>query len=262
MGIPNSPDEQPFDIIAFEAAAKARAADFAGQVARLAALPVEEASAEWLQVAGAQYELSDGLQLAAQHETWDNDPGKVVAKVRIVRSFVESLGMDRNLRRVRLTRFIRYASFLDGPDEEQLVSLEGELPPAPELDELGRAFYESLNQARMQDRLDPHFRPGELVWARTATLVECRLPNSPNFRTERELPGMPAHTKKAHIAARRDAGEFAVDPIYDIVEHSAVIELLNSIDPAVMEPQPLDADFDQTWLDPEPNLRSWWPREQ
>jgi hypothetical protein len=262
LNTPNSPDEPRFDIIAFEAAAKARAAEFAGQAARLAAFRVEEASAEWLEVTGAQYELSDGSQVAVQHEIWEHDPDKVVAKVRIMQPFVESLGIDRNLRRVQLTRFIMYMSFLDGPDEEQLAVLDEGLSPRPDLDELGRAFFKSLEQARMEDRLDPDFRPGELIWARTSTLVECKLPNGPNFRTERELPNMPADTRLARTAARRNAGEPVVDPAYDIAEHSAVIALLNSIDTAVMEPQPLDPYFDETWLDPEPNLRSWWPREQ
>jgi hypothetical protein len=63
------------------------------------------------------------------------------------------------------------------------------------------------------------------------------------------------------VAARRHAGDPVIDPPYDIAEHRATIALLSSIDTTLMEPQPLEPDFDETWLDPEPNLRSWWPKE-
>lgn len=103
--------ESPFDIIAFERAAKVRAAEFIGEVARLASLEMEEEPAEWLKIAGGQYTLSDGTQVAARHEAWHSDPKKVVAKVKIVRPFVESLGADCNLRRVQVARLILCRTF-------------------------------------------------------------------------------------------------------------------------------------------------------
>jgi len=260
MSTPNAPNE-PFDINAFETAAKARVVEFAGEVARLALLRVEDDSAEWIEVSGGQYELSDGMLVAAQHETWDNEPERIVAKVKLTQPFVESLGVDGILRRVQVVRLILGRTFLDEPDNEQLVSLQDGLPPSPELDELGRAFFANLDQARLEDRLDPEWRPGELIWARTAAQVECKLPNSPNFRAERYSSSLSANARMAHVAARRHAGEPIVDPPYDVAEHRAIIALLSSIDTTLMGPQPLESDFDETWLDPKPNLRSWWPKE-
>jgi hypothetical protein len=260
MGTPNTPNEPPFDIAAFEGAAKARVIEFASEVARLALIEIDDPT-EWLTEVGAQYELSDGVSLAAKHETWDNDPMKVVAKLRVVQPFVESLGADGNLRRAQVARLIVCKTFSDGPNPDQLTSLPDDEPGPPELEELGRAFFARLDQVRLEDRLDPHWRPGELIWARTVTQVECKLPHSPNFRTERQTPNLSADTRMAHMAARRHAGEPAVKMPYDIAEHRATIALLRSIDTRIMEPQPLEHDFDETWLDPEPTIRSWWPKD-
>ncbi|HSX36317.1 MAG TPA: hypothetical protein VLH84_05290 [Patescibacteria group bacterium] len=261
MSAPGTPDQPEFDSLKFEAEAVARAAEFVGQVSRLAVRkPEDDEGDDWLVVRGARYSLADGSEWAVAHETWDQDPRRVVAKLRIIRPFVETPGSDGQLRRATLTRFIMYRSFSDAPDAALLAELEERLPPSPALDELGEAVMADMQWARVQAELSPGYRPAELIDACTSMLVECKLPKGPNFRIERYSPGMPADVMQAHMLARRRAGETEEDPAYDIPEHEAVMTALAAINPKATKPQSLDSDFEQTWVDPPPTLRSWRPR--
>jgi len=82
-----------------------------------------------------------------------------VAKVKLTQPFVESLGVDGICGESKWYVDSRW-TFLDEPDNEQLVSLQDGLPPSPELDELGRAFFANLDQARLEIDL---IRSGALV---------------------------------------------------------------------------------------------------
>jgi len=253
------PSDQPeFDIVQFETDARKRAAELVAQVARLAIFATDE-PVEWVVEKGGLYELPNGQTVALKHETWDQNPEKVVAKVKITHPYVESVGLDSLRRRVQLTRFIEYRSFIDIPDQESLAALEKELPPAPEVEESLNEIVKRIDQSRLEDQMSPSYRPDELIHARTSAIVECKLPNSPNYRTERYADTLPQDTKLAHIAARRRAGEPPAGKQYDIPEHKAVIALLGDINPHTAEPQPLDYDFDENWKSPEATLRSWMP---
>lgn len=256
------PDKPPFDIVQFETEAKGRAAEFVAQVARLSrfAWEFEYDENEWVTPTGAQYDLPDGSQFALKHEVWHQDPTKVIAKVRATRPPVESTGIDGQRRRVVLTRSIMYASFVDDLDS-YASDLQEELPEAPHLDAAWKRLGEQVGMRIMEDMLQPDYRPAELIIAETSTLVECKLPNSPNFRTEHYSKDMPANTRLAHIAARRRAGEQVIEGLYTIAEHKALIANLVAIDPDILAPEPLDFDFDEIWRNPTVPARSWIPRD-
>ncbi len=266
MSAPNSPDEPSFDIVQFEVAAQARAAEFVGQVTRLAKLAILGSEflpdESWLSERGAQYDLADGSQIAVKHETYDQDPARIKAKLRVTQPPQEFLGSDRQLRRVTLSRLVMYTSFMETLDDNAVQELEKTLPPAPqELEEKFREFEVAVHADRMEDQMRPQYQPSELILARSATLVERKLPNGPNFSTERYSPAMPPDTRLAHTAARRRAGESVVDPEYTIAEHTALIAQLKRTNPRSVKPQPLDRYFDEFWQDPPATIRSWQPKK-
>lgn len=243
MTSPEDADRPAFDLVRFEADAQERAAELTIQVGRLAVIeiPHEAPYASWLQERGAQYYLTDNTRVEVMCETYDQDPEHVISKVRITPPSTEILGHDGQLRRVTLSRYIIYRSFTEDlvAAGEDLIDLDEE----PELEDMGRIVFDDLQREQLERQLDPNYRPSELIRAKTAVLVECKLPDKPNFRTEYYSHNMPVDTKLAHMAARHSVGE----PVeYSIVEHKSLIAQLAGIDPTLANPQPLDDDFDDS----------------
>ena len=265
MYFPERADQPPFDVVLFEAQATARAAELVDQVARLAVHKCETLS-ERIAGTGAQYDLPDSSRLAVQREVWDQDLRQVVARVRLTHPPAEVLGSDGQERRITLTRYIMYQSFYDKLDDFN------ELDMPPEMREdfeeaqhswqpgLGRIIAQA-GQERLEGQLDPDYHPPELIVGRTSTLVECKLPNSPNYRTECNHDSLPPEMRGLYIPAHHRAGGDGgnSEGVYDVPEHKALIARLNTVNPAIQEPQLLDPDFGPTWLEPTPSAHIWLP---
>jgi len=258
MQVPNSADQPDFDIIQFEAAAQARARELTTEVGRLAVLNSEDES-DWLPMRGAQYTVADGVQVALRHETWPGNPKKIAVKVRVTQPPVEMLGHDGQLRRVQLTRFIMHPSLVAKTSPDPVEGLEEYSSEVPVLEELDWEVRMAIAEAGVVDRMSPGYRPGELILAGTSALVECKLPNSPNFRTEHYSALATRDARLAHQAALRHAGQPLEPVAYSIAEHKFLMALLQSIGPATCPPEPLGREFDETWRDPLPTLRDWSP---
>jgi len=244
-----------FDDAAFNAEAQQRAAEFADQVERLAVLdvpqedddnPTARYTATHLATKGAQYITPDGRCIEVQHEEYDNDPLNTKSKLVITEMPKPAVGLDGKLRRVTLSRTVFYESVQDeiipvDPDDISFGAGLGELyvPPFSVL-----AEHES-SPPQPQQR-----RSAEQIKARTDVLVECQLPNSPNYYTEQRIPSDRPATLAAHMAARRSAGEPETPQPYSAAEHQALMALLGGIEPSVAEPQPLDTEFDSSWIEP------------
>ncbi|HKR81667.1 MAG TPA: hypothetical protein VJR27_01565 [Candidatus Saccharimonadales bacterium] len=256
---PELPDNPAFDLTAFEAAAIERVNEFTGQVSRLATYECEN-SFDWIEAKGAVHFLPDGSHVAVKHETWDNDPDKIVVKAAITKAPEQFQGADGQQRRVTLTRYVLYRSFLE-LDALDAAGLERWLPKDPVAKELGLAWLKSIEDVRLEAQIDPGYRPSELIWACTDAVVERKLANGPNYCTENFSKNMPEPAKTAHIAARRHAGEPVTPVEYDVAEHKALMVRLRAITPRRKDMWQLDDEFDEAWRDPMPTVRSWMPKK-
>jgi hypothetical protein len=241
----------------FEAEALARAEELTGQVSRLAVVDTPGAEG-WHE---AQYTLSDGARVELRQESYTGGLERIIFKVRVSRPPVEVLGADRVLRRVTLMRNIVYKRLFDRPNDDMSDTLESQFLPEytemMEMHELSLDAGAEIEQARLEDQMRPDYHPDELIRAITCVSVERNMPHGPNFRTEQYTDSMPPQERLAHMEAREVAGEPATPKAYDIAEHNALMALLDSIDPEVMEPAPLDDE----WTDPPATLRTWRPKE-
>jgi hypothetical protein len=261
--IPGPEDIPAFDVLQFEADAQARAAEFDAQVARLTVLGASNEFTPWVNARGAQYRLSDGTSVELKYETHDEQ--RIVTKIRVTHPPVEVISYDGVLRRTTLTRSLEHESSSENIMLNNPADLDDVVVDPHDIhlfDEVGRAEVEQIQEHRVEAGLDSGYLPGELIAARETALVECKLAKGPNFRVERYSPSMPTIARLSHEAARRRAGERADNPDYDIAEHQALMALLDTIDPVIIEPSPLDEEFDITWQDPPAPRHSWTPREQ
>ena len=230
----------------------------------------DEFSHEWLQERSAQYYLSDDTRIEVKHDTYDNDPGRVLCRARITPPAYETLGADGLLRRVTLARYVRYQSFVEDLEtgiEELDARLKQEFPPDPELEEMGQKVLKDIEAQRFETQLHPQYRPAELIEAKTITGVESRSPKIRYFHTERYSPNMPALLRASHLdavqSARDQAGMQEESPEYTVPEHKALIAQLAGVDPELMVPEPLESDFETGawgWIDLGMVGRYWRPR--
>jgi hypothetical protein len=259
MTHPHNPNDEPgFDPLQFEAAALARVAALRQEVSRLAIIQVREP--DWEISRGAQYDMQAFGVICVEYTFQQKNPNEMSSRVKISKPPVESVGSDGQRRRVTVSRYAEYRTD-DEPDKDAMLELEAELPPAnPNLQRMFDEWYKIVDQERLTDKMMEGYRPSELILGGTRAAVECKLPNSSNYRTERYSDSMTTEVKTAHMAARRHAGEPAVDVPYTAAEHQALMALLQTIDPALLKPEPLPEDFDETWIPPMPPLNIWRPR--
>lgn len=260
-------DQPDYDLVQFETDAIARAREFALHGKRLALFEFDDGVEPMpgLQESGAQYDLPDGRKLEVKHEVWDENPQKNATRLTITNPPVTIVGPDGQRRHVTLTRSVYFRSFrhlqeqgVGGTDADDVVRHALKYTQDVLEDDVEHKLVSIYERARLERRLDPTYRPGELVRGETYAAVECKLPNSPNYREERYSEDMPHVTRLAYKEALERAGAPAENPPYGTAEHAALMGLLSSVDPISMNAQPLDRDFNDRWRTPR-RVRDWWP---
>jgi hypothetical protein len=237
------PDRPPFDIVRFETEAHARATELTTHVARLAVHAIDD-SREGIQATGGTYTLGGGAEIALLHEQWYNDPAKTITKLRIRRAPLERVGEDNQRRKITFIRFVLYETFVDIDDSDPLISDPSEHEPWPS-----------------ESMLDSAYRPSELIRAQTRINVERKLPQSPNYRTEKYSNDIPWRTRVVRLGAQLAAEaekELATHNEYSPEEHANLIAQLTALDPGTA--QHLELDFDAAWMEPSPTKHTWRPR--
>jgi hypothetical protein len=261
MNFPSNPDRPRFDLHEFETRAIERAQEFVDQIGRLAVIDIPD-EYDWVMEKGGSYSTADGSHVEVKQELYDNDDSRIVAKARITEAPLSIVGNDGQRRIVTLSRNYYYHSFWS-TEEAYLNSItqDDDTEANRRMEELATAAFKEIQINKLEDMLDPNYKPSELIWARSVTQVECKLPKSPNYRIERYSPAMSADTQLAHLAARRRAGEQTSQVDYSIPEHKALMARLQTIDPNSLEAEPLDQDFDVSWTDPQAPSRVWVPKK-
>jgi hypothetical protein len=91
-----------------------------------------------------------------------------------------------------------------------------------------------------------NIEPPEKISIHTTTEVEVKLPNSPNYRTERlETIGSEEleHVHNDIVNAAESHAGFHAEEKYSVQEHARLMEMLRGIDPTEMVPTEINYDF-------------------
>lgn len=225
-----NPDQPPYDMILFEAQRQERAREFTEAVKSLAQFdmtPFGTNDDEYgLIKRGASYVFPDSQEVDVMYQAELTEPEDSTSAVRVLTPWVEHMGIDGQLRRARLGRYVTLHVAAD-IDMSEVNDPEDELPES-----LNMAIMAGLEAEQMEffeRSAHPDYRPPELIGVQRYSIVEVQMERSPNWRTERESTLAELDTKLSHLAARLSAGEEVENGRYTIQEHENLMSLLNSI---------------------------------
>ena len=241
----NFDDLPPYDAVQFEEQRLARAKEFAKAVKSLTRFDMannDDKDDKWV-MRGASYQLPDGQDIEVMRQGFFVKPESSKSAAKVMTPWTEHLGMDGLRRRVRLTR---YVAIHVAPDIDWGAAddLDDDLPEPPE--SLKRATEEWVTAREKENflkRIDSSYRPPELIDAKSGSVVEVKLKQGPNWRTERQATLTNQDTILSNLSARRQAGEEVEQRDYSVQEHEDLMRLLKSIKTNRIKPTELPLDI-------------------
>lgn len=226
-------DQPPYDATLFEAERLARAKEFAKIVRNLARFDLRTYETDELDkwvYRGAQYELAGGKQVDAVRQGYFAKPEYSMSAVRVSGPWIEHLGIDGLRRRVRTIRDYNYsvAPDFNVPGEHDDDS-EGVGYVPPYLERAIERLQKQRERENFEKSMDPDYRPPEIIEAKSGSIVEVKLQNGPNWRTERTDMVRGQAAERAHDDAKRVAGAEDGGREYSADEHEELLFLLQMI---------------------------------
>lgn len=231
-----------------EIARNLRADEFNQEVERLAIHRGEYE--ELYDPSGSRYHFDDGSTVEVGYQDLPQVTKSVVVWTKTP---YEATGADGQKRRATCTRsytFEKISESDQGLDElaKDLENTEKEFKIKPLIAEEADWYAKIIDNIHKRD-FDIAMgdtEPPEKISVHTTTEVEVKLPNSPNYRTERLETIRSEELTRVHNdmvnAAESHTGFHAEEP-YSAQEHAKLIEMLSGIDPTETPPTEIDFYF-------------------